>query len=31
MYLMNEDGEFLRHFTHPIDAQVLATELAKSL
>lgn len=30
-YLMDEKGEFIRHFTHPIEAPKLAAELAKSL
>lgn len=30
-YLMDEKGEFVRHFTHPIEAAKLAAELAKSL
>lgn len=30
-YLMDEQGQYLRHFSHPIDAAKLAVELAKSL
>ena len=31
LYLMDEKGEYIRHFTYPIDAGVLAAELAKAL
>lgn len=31
LYLMDENGEFVRHFTHPLDPGKLAAELAKSL
>lgn len=31
MYLMDEEGVFVRHFAHPIEAPKLAAELAKSL
>ena len=31
LYLMDENGEFIRPFTHPADASKLAVELAKSL
>ena len=30
-YLMDEQGQFVRHFAFPIDAATLAAELAKSL
>ena len=31
LYLMDKNGEFIRHFPHSVDADTLATELAKVL
>jgi cytochrome oxidase Cu insertion factor (SCO1/SenC/PrrC family) len=31
LYLMDENGRYLRHFSHSVDPDTLAAELAKSL